>query len=151
MLRSTFNFSSFICMKNGIKNMTMASALVLTLGGGYAFASSSPSIASVPLSSVVSVAPITSSVSPSVKAVQDTPTKSDEGAQENSDENVKIPAGAISEATAKQIALMANTGTTVTAIETESEDGVIFYSISLSNGSDVEVDLKGTIIHTDLK
>ena len=152
MLRSTFNFSSFICMKNGIKNMTMASALVLTLGGGYAFASSSPSIASVPLSSVVSVAPITSPVSTSVKAVQDTPTKSDEGAQENADENVKIPAGAISEATAKQVALMANTGTTVTAVETESEGSSIVYTISLSNGSDVKVDVtKGTIIKTELK
>ena len=150
MLRSTFNFSSFICMKNGIKNMTMASAFVLILAGSYAFASTPPNIVATPLSPV-SFVPVTSTVSQDGKAVQDTTGNSDEGAQENADENVKIPAGAISEATAKQIALMAHTGTTVTAIETESEDGMIFYSISLSNGSDVEVDLKGTIIRTDLK
>ena len=150
MLRSTFNFSSFICMKNGIKNMTMASAFVLILAGSYAFASTPPNIVATP-SSPVSFVPVTPTVSQDGKAVQDTTGNSDEGAQEIADENVKIPAGAISEATAKQIALMANTSTTVTAIETEAEDGVIFYSISLSNGSDVEVNLKGTIIHTDLK
>ena len=150
MLRSTFNFSSFICMKNGIRNMTLASAFVLILAGSYAFASTPPNRVATP-SSPVSLVPLTPAVSQDGKAVQDTTGNSDEGAQEIADENVKIPAGAISEATAKQIALMANTGTTVTAIETEAEDGVIFYSISLSNGSDVEVDLKGTIIHTDLK
>ena len=57
-------------MKNGIKNIALASALVLTLGGGYAFASNSSSRAIVPLSPVVSVAPITSPVSPSVKEVR---------------------------------------------------------------------------------
>ena len=141
MLRSTFNFSSFVCMKNGIKNMTMASAFVLILAGSYAFASTPPNRVATP-SSPVSLVPLTPAVSQDGKAVQDTTGNSDEGAQENADENVKIPAGAISEATAKQIALMVNTGTTVTAVETEAEDGVIFYSISLSNGSDVEVDLK---------
>ena len=130
--------------------MTMASAFVLILAGSYAFASTPPNRVATP-SSPVSLVPLTPAVSQDGKAVQDTTGNSDEGAQENADENVKIPAGAISEATAKQIALMVNTGTTVTAVETEAEDGVIFYSISLSNGSDVEVDLKWTIIHTDLK
>ena len=150
MLRSTFNFSSFICMKNGIKNMTLASAFVLILAGSYAFASTPPNRVATP-SSPASLVPLTPTVSPDGRAIQDTTGNSDEGAQENADENLKIPAGAISETTAKQIALMVHTDTTVTAIETESEDGMIFYSISLSNDSVVEVDLKGTIIRTDLK
>lgn len=139
-------------MKNGIKNIALASALVLTLGGGYVFASNSSSRAIVPLSPVVSVAPITSPVSPSVKEVQNATEKSDEGAQESADDNITLPQGAITESTAKRVALSANAGTTVTAVETESEGGSIVYTISLSNGSDVKVDVtKGTIIKTELK
>ena len=151
MLRSTFNFSSFICMKNGIRNMTLASAIVLILAGSYAFASTPPNRVATP-SSPVSLVPLTPPVSPDVRAVHDTTGNSDEEAQENADENVKIPAGAISEATAQQVALMANTGTTVTAVETESEGSSIVYTISLSNGSDVKVDVtKGSIVKTELK
>ena len=131
--------------------MTLASAIVLILAGSYAFASTPPGIVSTP-SSPVSLVPLTPTVSQDGKAVQDTTGNSDEGAQEIADENVKIPAGAISEATAKQIALMANTGTTVTAVETESEGSSIVYTISLSNGSDVKVDVtKGSIVKTELK
>ena len=139
-------------MKNGIKNIALASALVLTLGGGYVFASNSPSRAIVPLSPIISVAPIASTISQNVKEVQDATEKSDEGAQESTDDNITLPQGAITESTAKQVALSANAGTTVTAVETESQGGSIVYTISLSNGSDVKVEVtKGTIIKTELK
>lgn len=75
---------------------------------------------------------------------------SDEGKAETQDDVIALPAGSISEVAASKIATDAHAGTTVTGFETEDEDGVIIYSISLSNGTDVEIDpVKGTILSTE--
>lgn len=75
---------------------------------------------------------------------------SDEGKAETQDDVIALPIGSISEAVASKIATDAHAGTTVTGFETEDEDGVIIYSISLSNGTDVEIDpVKGTILSTE--
>ena len=97
----------------------MASALVLTVSGAYTFASTSPSIVAIPPSLFVSVGPTASMIPQNVKEAQDTTAKSDEGTQEKADDNIKLSQGAISETTAKQVALTANTGTTITSVSTE--------------------------------
>ena len=86
------------------------------------------------------------------KKVADVPDSgvSDEGETETQDDAIALPAGSISEAVATKIALDANRGTTVTGFETEYEDGIVIYSVSLSNGTDVEIDpTKGTILKTE--
>ena len=74
----------------------------------------------------------------------------DERKAETQDDTIILPAGSISEVAASKIATDTHVGTTVTGFETEDEDGVIIYSISLSNGTDVEIDpVKGTILKTE--
>jgi uncharacterized membrane protein YkoI len=52
---------------------------------------------------------------------------------------------------AKAAALAANPGTTVVKAELSDENGVLVYSVELSNGSDVKVDAgKGAVLHTDI-
>lgn len=83
------------------------------------------------------------------KEVADAPDTgiSDEGKAETQDDTIALPAGSITEAMATKIALTANAGTTVTGFETEDEDGVALYNVSLSNGTDVKIDpVKGTIL-----
>jgi len=51
---------------------------------------------------------------------------------------------------AKTAALAANPGTTVIKAELDNENGVLVYSVELSNGSDVKVDAgNGAILYTD--
>lgn len=86
------------------------------------------------------------------KEVADAPDTgiSDEGKAETKDDTIALPAGSITEAMATKIALTANAGTTVTGFETENEDGVALYNVSLSNGTDVKIDpVKGTILKTE--
>lgn len=69
---------------------------------------------------------------------------------ETQDDTIALPAGSISEAAASKIATDAHAGTTVTGFETDDEDGRVIYSVSLSNGTDVEIDpIKGTILSTE--
>ena len=75
---------------------------------------------------------------------------SDEGKTETQDDTITLPVGSITEATATKIALTANPDTTVTGFETEDEDGIAIYNISLSNGTDVKIDpIKETILKTE--
>jgi Peptidase propeptide and YPEB domain len=86
------------------------------------------------------------------KEVADTPDTgvSDEGKTETQDDTIALPTGALPEATVTKIALTANPDTTVTGFETEDEDGVALYNVSLSNGTDVKIDpVKGTILKTE--
>jgi uncharacterized membrane protein YkoI len=56
----------------------------------------------------------------------------------------------ISAADAKQVALAANPGTTVVKTELDNENGVLVYSLELSNGMDVKVDAGSRqILHTE--
>jgi uncharacterized membrane protein YkoI len=56
----------------------------------------------------------------------------------------------ISAADAETAALKANPGTTVVKTELDSENGVLVYSVELSNGMDVKVDAgNGKILHTE--
>jgi len=56
----------------------------------------------------------------------------------------------ISSAEAEAAALAANPGTTVVKTELDNENGVLVYSIELSNGMDVKVDAgNGKILHTE--
>jgi uncharacterized membrane protein YkoI len=56
----------------------------------------------------------------------------------------------ISAADAEQAALAANPGTTVVKTELDNENGVLVYSVELSNGKDVKVDAgNGQILHTE--
>jgi uncharacterized membrane protein YkoI len=51
---------------------------------------------------------------------------------------------------AQQAALAANPRTTVVETELDNENGVLVYSVELSNGMDVKVDAgNGTILHTE--
>lgn len=87
-----------------------------------------------------------------IKENIDTPDTdiSDEGKTETRDDNTTLPSGSISEATATKIALTANAGTTVKGFETENEDGVAIYNVSLSNGTDIKIDpVKGIILKTE--
>ena len=84
-----------------------------------------------------------------IKEIADAPDTGvpDEGKAETQDDNIILPAGSISEATATKIALTANAGATVKGFETENEDGLAIYNISLSNGTDVKIDpVKETIL-----
>ncbi len=86
------------------------------------------------------------------KEVADTPdtTIANEEKTETQDDAIALPAGSLSEAAVTQIALTANPGTTVTGFETKDEDGVVIYTVSLSNGTDVKIDpVKGTILKTE--
>jgi uncharacterized membrane protein YkoI len=56
----------------------------------------------------------------------------------------------ISAASAEQAALVANPGITVVKTELDNENGVLVYSVELSNGMDVKVDAgTGTVLHTE--
>jgi len=56
----------------------------------------------------------------------------------------------ISAADAEQAAIAANPGTTVVKTELDNENGVLVYSVELSNGMDVKVDAgNGQILHTE--
>ena len=86
------------------------------------------------------------------KEVADAPNTdiSDEGKTETQDDTIALPAGSISQAAATKVALTANAGTTVTGFETEDENGIAIYNVSLSNGTDVKIDpVKGTILKTE--
>lgn len=57
---------------------------------------------------------------------------------------------AITSDQAKQAALAANPGTSVTQASLNDENGTLIYNVELSNGSDVKVDAStGTILSTD--
>jgi uncharacterized membrane protein YkoI len=56
----------------------------------------------------------------------------------------------ISEEQAKTAALWANPGTSVVKVELDNENGVVVYSVELSDGSDVKVDAgTATILHIE--
>jgi uncharacterized membrane protein YkoI len=56
----------------------------------------------------------------------------------------------ITSAQAETAALAANPGTTVVKTELDNENGVLVYSVELSNGMDVKVDAgNGKILHTE--
>ena len=56
----------------------------------------------------------------------------------------------ITSAQAEAVALAANSGTTVVKTELDNENGVLVYSVELSNGMDVKVDAgNGKILHTE--
>jgi uncharacterized membrane protein YkoI len=56
----------------------------------------------------------------------------------------------ISSSEAEAVALAANPGTTVVKTELDSENGVLVYSVELSNGLDVKVDAgNGNILYTE--
>ena len=56
----------------------------------------------------------------------------------------------ISAADAEKAALVANAGTTVVKTELGNENGVLVYSVELSNGMDVKVDAgNGKVLHTE--
>ncbi len=56
----------------------------------------------------------------------------------------------ITSAQAEQAALAANPGTTVVKTEIDNENGMLVYSVELSNGMDVKVDAgTGTVLHTE--
>jgi len=56
----------------------------------------------------------------------------------------------ITSAQAEAAALAANPGTTVVKIELDNENGVLVYSVELSNGMDVKVDAgNGKILYTE--
>ncbi len=56
----------------------------------------------------------------------------------------------ISEAEARSAALAANPGATVAKVELDNENGVIVYSVELSDGSDVKVDAgNAAVLFTD--
>jgi uncharacterized membrane protein YkoI len=56
----------------------------------------------------------------------------------------------ITSAQAEAVALAANPGTAVVKIQLDNENGVLVYSVELSNGLDVKVDAgNGKILHTE--
>ncbi len=56
----------------------------------------------------------------------------------------------LSEQQARDTALAANPGTTVTKVSLDDENGTVVYSVELSNGADVKVDAQsGKIVGTD--
>ena len=56
----------------------------------------------------------------------------------------------ITSAQAEAAALAVNPGTTVVKTELDNENGVLVYSVELSNGMDVKVDAgTGTVLHTE--
>jgi uncharacterized membrane protein YkoI len=67
------------------------------------------------------------------------------------DEEAALQAKAtITSAQAETAALAANPGTTVVKTELDNENGVLVYSVELSNGLDVKVDAgNGKILHTE--
>lgn len=76
--------------------------------------------------------------------------KNDESAKETKDDNVQLPAKAITEESAKKIALSAYPKEAIVGVETENENGVIVYNVSLNDGTDVKVDVqKWIIVKTD--
>lgn len=70
--------------------------------------------------------------------------------KETNDDNITLPANAITEQKAQEIALTSNVSAKVTWVETEDENGTIVYNIHLDNKKEVKVDvIKGTILKTD--
>ncbi len=116
-------------------------------------ATSNPAIPHMILSSQTpEVQAVNTQTSTPDKEVADAPDTrvSDEGKAETQDDTITLPAGFLSEAVVTKIALDANRGTTVTGFETENEDGVAIYNISLSNGTDIEINpTKGTILKSE--
>ena len=77
-------------------------------------------------------------------------TVNDEFAKETKDDNIILPAKAITEESAKKIVLSAYPKGTIVGVETENENNVIVYNVSLNDGTDVKVDVqKWTIVKTD--
>ena len=68
------------------------------------------------------------------------------------DETAALQAKAtISTTDAEAVAIAANPGTKVVKTELENENGVLVYSVELSNGKDVKVDAgNGQILHTEV-
>ncbi len=116
-------------------------------------ATSNPAIPHmIPSSQTPQVQAVNTQTSTPDKEVADAPDTgiSDEGKAETQDDTIALPVWSLSEATVTKIALTANPGTTVTGFETEDEDGVALYNVSLSNGTDVKIDpVKGTILKTE--
>lgn len=129
----------------------------LAVAGSIGFtsfaATSNPAIPHmIPSSQNPQIQAINTQTSTTDKKIADAPDNgvSDEGKTETQDDNIALPAGSLSEATATKIALDANVGTTVIGFETEDEDGVAVYSVSLSNGTDIKIDpVKGNILKTE--
>ncbi len=116
-------------------------------------ATSNPAIPHmIPSSQTPQIQDVNTQTSTPDKEVADAPNTdtSDEGKTETQDDTIAPPAGSISESVATKVALTANVGTTVTGFETEDENGVAIYNVSLSNGTDVKIDpVKGTILKTE--
>jgi len=73
-----------------------------------------------------------------------------EGMSEADEAAVLQSKATISAADAEQAALAANSGTTIVKTELDNENGVLVYSVELSNGMDVKVDAgTGTVLHTE--
>ncbi len=118
-------------------------------------ATSNPAIPQmVPSSQTPQVEAVNTKTTTPDKEVADVPNTgtSDEGKTETQDDTIALPTGSITEAMATKIALTANAGTTVTRFETEDEDGVAVYNVSLSNGTNVKIDpVKATILKNEKK
>ncbi len=130
-----------------LTGLAVAGSIGLT---SFAANTSNPAIPHmIPSSQTPAVNTQTSTPNTEVADAPDT-SVSDEGKTETQDDTIALPAGSLSEATVTKIALTANPGTTVTGFETEDEDAVAVYNISLSNGTDVKIDpVKGTILKTE--
>ena len=76
---------------------------------------------------------------------------SDNNDESSNNESAALSSKAvISAADAEAAALAANPGTTAVKVELDNENGVVVYSVELSNGLDVKVDAAtGKIIHTE--
>jgi uncharacterized membrane protein YkoI len=73
-----------------------------------------------------------------------------EGMSETDEAAALQTKAAISAADAEQAALAVNPGTSVVKTELDNENGVLVYSVELSNGTDVKVDAgNGKILHTE--
>ncbi len=146
-------FTSLDIMRKELFYSALTGLAVAGSIGITSFATTSnPAIPHIPSSQTPQIQTVNTQTSTPHTEVADTPdtATSDEVKAETQDDSTTLPAGSISEAAATKIALMANPGTTVTGFETDNEDGIAIYSISLSNATDVEIDpVKGTILKTE--
>ena len=75
---------------------------------------------------------------------------SDENQKETKDDNITLPVGTITEDAAKKAVLAIYPKGEIVGIETEDENGIPDYNVSLKDGTDVKIDvLKGTVLKTD--
>lgn len=73
-----------------------------------------------------------------------------EGMSEDEEAAALEELAVLSAADAEAAALAANPGTTAVQVELDNENGVVVYSVELSNGLDVKVDAgNGQILHTE--